>query len=176
LILKQLLESWSINDTTAILHWSTYSLAGRETFELRNEEVNRARAFYRVLVSLEKQALDLESIQINSQLTCFSYICERWNIDYQQTARGLIFSWLGNLVLAAIKIIPSGQTDGQKAIFELLSRIINLVAEADAVADDDIGASSMALAIASAQHESQYSRLFRSAEKIWQISSLCDSV
>lgn len=161
-VLKRMLNAWSKCDTDSIVHWSNYLLASRETRELREEEINRARAFYRVLVSLEQQAIEHESILITSQLACYSYACQQWTIGFQQAAQGLICSWLENLVLAAVKIIPLGQTDGQRAIFDLSSKIPDIVAEADAVNDDDIGASSMALAIASAQHESQYTRLFRS--------------
>jgi urease accessory protein len=47
-------------------------------------------------------------------------------------------------------------------VFKLASIIPDIVKQARHVADNDIGASSMALAIASAQHETQYTRLFRS--------------
>lgn len=161
-VLKRMLEAWSKSDSGAIKYWNEYLLASRETCELREEEVNRARAYYRVLASLEQQAIEHESILITSQLACYSYACQLWQIGYQQAAQGLLWSWLENLVLSAVKIIPLGQTDGQRVIFNLASTISDIVTSAEAIHDDDIGASSMALAIASAQHESQYTRLFRS--------------
>lgn len=161
-VLRRMLDAWSNSDTSAVLYWSDYLLASRETFELREEEVNRARAFYRVLVSLEPRAAEYETVLIKSQHACYSYACQNWRISYQAAAHGLVWSWLENLVLSAVKIIPLGQTDGQQVIFNLSSLISDIVAEAETISDDNIGASSMALAIASAQHESQYTRLFRS--------------
>ncbi len=76
--------------------------------------------------------------------------------------QGFAWSWMENLVLAAVKIIPLGQSAGQRLLFELsdpLSKTVQVSLEVD---DADIGASSMAMVIASASHELQYSRLFRS--------------
>jgi urease accessory protein len=69
---------------------------------------------------------------------------------------------LENQVAAAIKLVPLGQTDGQKLIGELLPHIPDLLAKAKMLTDDEIGASLPLLAILSGQHETQYSRLFRS--------------
>ena len=115
-----------------------------------------------MLQSLETDAAQYQPILRSSQLACFSFACQRWGIDFTRAGQGLVMSWLENLVLAAVKIIPLGQTAGQQAIFELGRQIPPLVAAAAAVEDDEIGASSMALAIASANHETQYTRLFRS--------------
>ncbi len=67
-----------------------------------------------------------------------------------------------HLVLAAVKIIPLGQSAGQRLLFTLAEPLGETVSQALSVADEDIGASSMAMVIASAAHEQQYSRLFRS--------------
>jgi urease accessory protein len=65
-------------------------------------------------------------------------------------------------VLAAVKIVPLGQTQGQQALTRLAARIPHALELAFALGDDGIGASSPALAIASCRHETQYTRLFRS--------------
>jgi urease accessory protein len=73
-----------------------------------------------------------------------------------------VWSWLENLVLSAVKIIPLGQTQGQKILHQMTPLIPAAVAQGLQVVDDDIGAASPALAIASSRHETQYTRLFRS--------------
>ena len=65
-------------------------------------------------------------------------------------------------MLAAVKIVPLGQTQGQQILQRLVTKIPGLVPLALAMDDDAIGASSPALAIASSAHETQYTRLFRS--------------
>ena len=55
-------------------------------------------------------------------------------------------SWIENLALSAVKIVPLGQTAGQQVIFELGAQVPAIVMSAGRVDDDEIGASSMALA------------------------------
>ena len=161
-VLKRMLEAWSNQDYETLAHWNSYLVANRETHELRSEESNRARAFYQVLVSLEPEAAQHRVILLGSQSACFSFACQRWEIDFERAATGFLWSWVENLVLAAVKIIPLGQTAGQQTIFELSKLLPAMIQKASALDDSEIGASSMALAIASARHENQYTRLFRS--------------
>ena len=63
---------------------------------------------------------------------------------------------------AAIKLMPLGQTAGQKMLMNIAKVIPDAVATGLALDDEDIGSMAPGLGIASAQHEMQYSRLFRS--------------
>jgi urease accessory protein len=65
-------------------------------------------------------------------------------------------------VAAAIKLIPLGQTAGQRSLLALANEIPEIVARALQLTDDEIGQLSPAFAIACALHETQYTRLFRS--------------
>lgn len=69
---------------------------------------------------------------------------------------------LENLTTAAVKLIPLGQTQGQALLRRLALRLPQSIAQSLATADDAITHFAPMLAIRSAQHESQYSRLFRS--------------
>jgi len=90
---------------------------------------------------------------------------------------GYTWSWAENQVLAAMKAMSLGQSAGQRVLLDLGRQIAQLAGEfaaaADAPADapSDTAAAGAAdsysnfapgLAILSSQHESQYSRLFRS--------------
>ncbi len=72
------------------------------------------------------------------------------------------FSWSENLVQAAIKSVPLGQSSGQRILARLAADIPAAVDHALALDDDSRQAFTPMLAILSAQHETQYSRLFRS--------------
>ena len=85
-----------------------------------------------------------------------------WNIPLQQAALGYSWGWLENQVAAAIKLVPLGQTDGQKIQLQLAERIPQTVINGMQLADADIGSSAPSMAIASSLHETQYTRLFRS--------------
>ena len=69
---------------------------------------------------------------------------------------------LENAVLAAMKSIPLGQVAGQRLLLELGERLPAALAVARAQPADAIASFAPELAIASARHETQYTRLFRS--------------
>jgi urease accessory protein len=158
----RMLQAWDKGDELSLTKWNHFLLASRETAELRQEEINRARAFTRLIISLEKEAEKIEPVLLQSQHACLSYACFQWKIETDKAILGLLWGWLENLVLSAVKIIPLGQTAGQQVMFKLSESLPGIMQQSKAVADDDIGASSMALSIASSQHETQYTRLFRS--------------
>ena len=64
--------------------------------------------------------------------------------------------------MAAVKAVPLGQTDGQRMLLSLANRIPDIVSQAIAMRDEDIGSFAPGFAILSSKHETQYSRLFRS--------------
>ena len=72
------------------------------------------------------------------------------------------FGWAENMVQAAIKSVPLGQSAGQRILSSLTAQIPACVDKALSLADSERQAFSPMLAILSAQHEIQYSRLFRS--------------
>jgi len=67
-----------------------------------------------------------------------------------------------NLISAGIRLIPLGQTDGQRVLAALEPAIDATAARAMAMPLDDIGSASFRADIASMRHETQYTRLFRS--------------
>lgn len=71
-------------------------------------------------------------------------------------------SYVANLVTAAVRLIPLGQTAGQRALAELESEVLEASActEADTLAD--LGSAAFVLDLVSMAHETQYTRLFRS--------------
>ena len=71
-------------------------------------------------------------------------------------------SYAANLVTAAVRLIPLGQTDGQLAIAELEQAVLAASAQAEHATIRDLGSAAFMVDLASALHETQYTRLFRS--------------
>ncbi len=67
-----------------------------------------------------------------------------------------------NLVSAGVRLIPLGQTDGQRVLAALEAPIAQTAERALATALDDIGSATLRADMASMRHETQYTRLFRS--------------
>jgi urease accessory protein len=83
-------------------------------------------------------------------------------IDEQMALTAYLWSWVENQTIAAVKIIPLGQIEGQILLHRLKSDIEQAIQTAMSISPENVGSAAVGLAIASARHESQYSRLFRS--------------
>ena len=73
-----------------------------------------------------------------------------------------LVAFAGNLVSAAVRLGPVGQTDGQRIIARLAPALCGLAQMAANATLDDLGAFAMRSDVAAMRHETQYSRLFRS--------------
>jgi urease accessory protein len=71
-------------------------------------------------------------------------------------------SYTANLVSAAVRLIPLGQTGGQLAIAALEDAVLAACADATNSTTDDLGSAAFMVDLASMAHETQYTRLFRS--------------
>ncbi|VAX06377.1 Urease accessory protein UreF [hydrothermal vent metagenome] len=166
-LLIRLYAAFKNRDYDSVSHWSQRLYASRETRELRDEEKQRARALFNVLKKLPDAQCwpELKSCHaalLNSQLAGYALAAYHWQIGLSELLNSYCWSWLENAVAVAIKLVPLGQTQGQRLLYELSAEIAALVACAQVLEDAAIGASTPALAIASSLHETQYSRLFRS--------------
>ena len=75
---------------------------------------------------------------------------------------GFLQSYVGNLVIAGVRLVPLGQTDGQLALAALEPAVLTATTEALQASIDDVGSCAFRIDLASATHETQYTRLFRS--------------
>ena len=85
----------------------------------------------------------------------FACAVRHWRIDPRQALTAYLWAWLENQVVAALKAVPLGQTDGQKILLALGARLND-------IGEQEPGNLAPGLAILSSLHETQYSRLFRS--------------
>jgi urease accessory protein len=67
-----------------------------------------------------------------------------------------------NLVSAGVRLIPLGQTDGQRVLAALEAVVGDTAQRALVTRLDDIGSAAFRADLATARHETQYTRLFRS--------------
>jgi urease accessory protein len=161
-ILLRLYRAWKNADATALESWNAQLIAARETAELRAEELHLGRALARVLDTLGVTEAAAWLDAAPAFCTMFSLAAARWNISPGDALCGYLWSWTENQVLAAIKLVPLGQSAGQRLLHQLIESIPSIADDAAALPDRSIGVGTILQPIASALHESQYSRLFRS--------------
>ena len=92
----------------------------------------------------------------------FAFAVAAWRIDAREALAAYLFAWLENQALAALKAVPLGQSDVQRLLLALAERIPAAVEAAAAMGDDELANLAPGLALASARHETQYTRIFRS--------------
>ena len=146
--------------------WNAWFRASRETAELRAETEQTGG-------SLAKLAADLDLLDAPARGVLPALAPVTLPAAYSLAARGFavpvdaaltayIWSWLENQVLAAIKLVPLGQVAGQRLLTALGARIPQVAVTAMTLADDELSTFAPGLVLASARHETQYTRLFHS--------------
>ena len=160
-VMRRLHAAWQAEDNDAAIYWNEWLLAARESKELRDEDIQLGQSLKRVLNGLDIN-LPLESDIEWTYAAMFAYASVKWEIPFIDSATGLLWAWSENQVAAAVKLVPLGQTSGQNILSEVLEEIPAAIEATKKFNDDEIGVLAPGLGIASALHETQYSRLFRS--------------
>lgn len=161
-VMQRLMRAWQRHDDASVEYWNEEILAFRESAELLDEDCQVGYALARLLTDLDIKAAAIWQQKKASYITLYALACSHWQISEEDAASGLLWAWCENLVAAAIKLLPMGQTAGQKMLIQLADAVPLAGERALQVKDEEIGAVMPGLAMASAFHETQYSRLFRS--------------
>ena len=162
-LLNRLYVAAQKDDLTAFVDAIDLLVASRESEEFRLEERQRGDAFYRVIKDWGiAGCVDMAVHLKRSQLAGMAWFGAKNSLGVEQLALGWGFALLEGAVMAAIKLVPIGQQAGQTLLRKLSAQLPEKYQRACIVQDDEIGGSLTCLAIASACHEIQYTRLFRS--------------
>ncbi|MDA8478487.1 urease accessory protein UreF [Citrobacter sp. Awk 4] len=151
------------DDIVAARRWTAYLLACRETRELRAEERNRGAAFTRLVVDwIADCPSPWRVLMADSQLCGMAWLGVQWRIPLPDLALSLGYSWIESAVMAGVKLVPFGQQAAQRLILALCEHFAQGMIQALQCPDENLGSATPLAAIASARHETQYCRLFRS--------------
>ena len=162
-ILRRCYHAWQHEDLPQVQHWNDYLQACRESAELELEDQQLGRALMRLLASLEvPAAIAWPRTEPMCFATAFALAGWHWQVELEELLQGYCWSWLENQVAAATKLVPLGQTEAQQLLLSLMPSVTTACQRAATLEDDELGAGLPGLALVSAQHETQYSRLFRS--------------
>lgn len=164
-VIAQAIPAWQAQDTTRIARLNAWVLQTRESSELRAQTEQMGRSLLDWLrnhtTAQSAQITLLASLQPTYPLA-FALAASATGAPLRHCLLTYAFGWAENMMQAAIKAVPLGQSAGQRILSKLTAEIPATVNHALAVTDDTRQTFSPMLAILSSRHEVQYSRLFRS--------------
>ncbi len=164
-VIAQALPAWQREDHARIASLNAWVLQTRESSEMRAQTEQMGRSLLEWLrnhtTASAAQIETLAALQPSYPLA-FALVASSTGAPLRDCLLSYAFGWAENMVQAAIKSVPLGQSAGQRILSALSAEIPAAIDHALTLADDKRQAFSPMLAILSAQHEIQYSRLFRS--------------
>jgi len=159
-------SAWRERDSARITALNDWVQATRESSEWRQQAEQMGRSLTDWLRQRDRADPRVEVLAALQPAptwpVALALAAERTGAPLRTALLALAFGWAENVVQAAVKSVPLGQSAGQQLLGELAALIPAAVD--DAISRDDATrfAFTPMLAILSAQHETQYSRLFRS--------------
>lgn len=165
--LAQACTAWQLHDSERIAQINGWLRQTRETAELRAQAEQMGRSLLDWLRNSEHAAdprlATLGALRPAPLWPCaFALAAVLAGASSRDALLAFAWGWAENMAQAAMKAVPLGQAAAQRVLSVLARAIPDAVAHALVLPEDQRQAFAPMLAILSAQHETQYSRLFRS--------------
>lgn len=164
-VIAQAIPAWRGGNLARIKALNDWVLQTRETSELRAQAEQMGRSLLEWLRnhnSVSAAHMDACAQLPPTYPITFALAASPLTAGIADCLTAYAFGWAENMMQAALKSVPLGQSAGQRILARLAANIPAAVAEAMTLQDHERQAFSPMLAILSSQHETQYSRLFRS--------------
>ena len=152
-----LAASYRAADRAALRALDAQARAFAPSAERLLESVAQGRAFCRVLGAVWPDGAEPDL----TYPVALGHAAKLHDLPLLLTARMYLHAVTSNLVSAAIRLVPLGQTEGQRVLTALTPLCATLAAEAVEEDIADIASTAFRSDIAAMKHETQYSRLFR---------------
>ena len=166
-VVARAVDAWARGDSATVRRLNAWIAETRESREIRQQTEQMGRSLLAWLTNaggaVDTRLAGLAALTpAPTWPIAFALAAARSGATAEQAALAFAFGWAENLVAAAMKCVPLGQAAGQRILAALAGAIPHAVDAALGCAEADRQTFSPMLAILSAQHETQYSRLFRS--------------
>jgi urease accessory protein len=165
-VLAQAVPAWRARDLARIQALNDWVQLTRESAELRQQTQQMGRSLAEWLKNRdtpdERVALLAALRPAPTWPLAFALAGALSGAPLRDVLLSFGFGWAENMVQAAMRSVPLGQSAAQRMLSRLIDALPAAVQAAAALGDDQRQAFTPMLAILSAQHETQYSRLFRS--------------
>lgn len=150
-------------DGQAFAEWNTRFVASRETRELREETLQMGASLAEWASAMALPGGEtLRSMNAIAFPAAFAACVASLAVDESDGLTAYLWSWVEHQATAAMKAVPLGQSAGQRMLLDAHPTVDEAIRTALRLEDDELVSAAPGLALASALHEIQYSRLFRS--------------
>jgi urease accessory protein len=160
-VTAQAIAAWRARDLERIAELNAWVLRTRETSESLQQTEQMGRSMVEWLKSVHPETAGLAA-QPLAYPVAWALAASACGASVREALLACAFGWAENMTQAAVRSVPLGQSAGQRILARLVAQVPAAVDHALALADDERQAFAPMLAILSARHETQYSRLFRS--------------
>ena len=177
-VVAKAFKAWQRHDLHSLIELNAWITTTRESSELRQQTEQMGRSMVEWLKNRPAnepgesgdagEPANARVAQLKALApaptwpVAFALAAAQTGAPLREALLSFTFGWAENMVQAALKSVPLGQNAGQRILAALASEIPAAVDRASALMDGERQAFTPMLAILSAQHEVQYSRLFRS--------------
>lgn len=165
-VMRWVYEAAAQQNADTIAYWNQWLSALRETEEVRAQSWQMGRSLLRLFADLEPEQASRfpEAVWQGNYNYAIAYglVAQAWAIPLEATGLAYLQGWAANLISAGVRLVPLGQTEGQRLLKQLIHPLQQTHADVKALAEADLMACSLGVSLASMRHETQYSRLFRS--------------
>ncbi|WP_427913690.1 urease accessory protein UreF [Ramlibacter sp. MMS24-I3-19] len=157
-VVAQAVDAFRAGDTARVEALDQWVRRTRETREsrLQSEQMGRSLGDWSRSLGDTAERVD------RTYPVAFAAVAAGIDAPVHDVVLAFAFGWAENMVQAAVKAVPLGQGAGQRVLQRLAAAIPAAASHAIALPDEERQAFAPMLAILSARHETQYSRLFRS--------------
>jgi urease accessory protein len=165
-VVAQAFRAWRRADLATVKSINAWFASTRESSELRQQTEQMGRSLALWLGNDGRDDARVEQLGARAPSptwpVAYALAALRSGAPLREALLAHAFGWAENIVQSSLKAIPLGQRSGQRVLSRLIEAIPASVDRAIALEPAARQAFMPMLAILSAQHESQYSRLFRS--------------
>lgn len=165
-LLARLVAAWRDGQSAEVVRLNTLFAASRETSELLDETGRMGRALGVWLRDLDvaggARLVVVAGLDPLTYPAAFACAAAALGLTPEDAVIAYLWAWMENQVIAAVKLVPLGQTAGQRLLLDLGPGLPAIAERALDLPEREWSSMAPGLAILSSRHETQYSRLFRS--------------
>lgn len=147
-------------DAPALAELAAFARAAQPARERLAETVGQGNAF--VLAVAPWGAANVSAIDDLPYPVAVGAIAGAHGIDADAACAGFLQAGTANIISAAVRLVPLGQSAGLRVLAALEAALLEVAAYTRGATLDDVGGACFLADLASMRHETQYTRLFRS--------------